>query len=35
MTIEPLFDGMPAPELLRLLTHEGEAVRDLTKVDHL
>jgi hypothetical protein len=25
-TTEPLFDGMPAPELLRLLTHEGEAV---------
>jgi transcriptional regulator with XRE-family HTH domain len=25
-TTEPLLDGMPAPELLRLLTHEGEAV---------
>jgi hypothetical protein len=25
-TIEPLLEGMPAPELLRLLTHEGEAV---------
>jgi len=26
MTTEPLFEGMPAPELLRLLTREGEAV---------
>ncbi len=25
-TTEPLLDGMPAPELLRLLTHEGQAV---------
>jgi hypothetical protein len=25
-TTEPLFEGMPASELLRLLTHEGEAV---------